>query len=142
MKSYKLYYLDQHRLEEPIKKYQPDKPQGVVRYVIYLVNTVKNSQSILGNIEDSEEGEKRKTTIVLLYKEAIEELYKIEADIQFFEDKEEVTFEYKNKRQIERFFNKLQREYEKRKKEQELLKKSRRRTRKIFLRELTPYSRN
>src|SRR2546430_13591216 len=42
-------------------------------------------------------------------------------------------FRSKNKRQIERFFNKLQREYEKRKKEQELLKKSRRRTRKIFL---------
>ena len=120
MKSYKQYYLDQHKLKEPIKKYQQNNPQGVAKYVIYLVNTVKNSQSILENIEDSEEGEKRKTTIVLLYKKAIEELYEIEADIQFFEDKEEVTFEQKNKKQIERFFNKLQREYEKRKKEQEL----------------------
>ncbi len=145
MKSYKQYYLDQHKLKEPIKKYQQNNPQGVAKYVIYLVNTVKNSQSILKGIEnseDSEEGEKRKTTIVLLYEKVIEELYEIEADIQFFEDKEEVTFGQKNKRQIERFFNKLQREYEKRKKEQELLKKSRRRTRKIFLRELTPYSRN
>src|SRR5256885_1903482 len=108
MKSYKQYYLDQHKLKEPIKKYQQNNPQGVTKYVIYLVNTAKNSQLILKNIEnseDSEGGEKRKMTIVLLYKKAIEELYKIEADIQFFEDKEEVTFEYKNKRQIERFFN-------------------------------------
>ena len=140
MKSYKQHYLDQHKLKEPIRKYQQNNPQGVAKYVIYLVNTIKNSQLILENIEDSEEGEKRKTTIVLLYKKAIEELYEIEADIQFFEDKE-VTFENKNKKQIERFFNKLQREYEKRKKEQELLKKSRRRKRRILLRELIPYSR-
>src|SRR5438034_1422686 len=39
MKSYKQYYLDQHKLKEPIKKYQQNNPQGVAKYVIYLVNT-------------------------------------------------------------------------------------------------------
>ncbi len=119
MKSYKLYYLDQHRLEEPIKKYQPDKPQGIVRYVIYLVNTIKKLQlqipELSERFEDPEEGEKRKTTIVLLYKTLIEELYEIEADIQYFEDKEGVTFENKENEQIKKFFRKLQKEYEERK---------------------------
>ena len=27
MKSYKQYYLDQHKLREPIKKYQQNNPQ-------------------------------------------------------------------------------------------------------------------
>ena len=146
MKSYKLYYLDQHRLKEPIKKYQPDKPKGVARYVIYLVNTIKKLQSQIPELserfEDPEEGEKRKTTIVLLYKTLIEELYEIEADIQYFEDKEGVTFENKKNEQIKKFFRKLQREYEERKR-QEILKKVRtRRRRRILQEEITPYTRN
>jgi len=132
MKSYKLYYLDQHRIEEPIKKYQPDKPQGIARYVIYLVNTIKKLQLRISELserfEDPEEGEKRKTTTVLLYKTLIEELYEIEADIQYFEDKEGVTFENKENEQIKKFFRKLQKEYEERK-QQEILKKVRTRRR-------------
>ena len=53
--------------------------------------------------------------IVLLYKTLIEELYEIEADIQYFEDKEGVTFENKENKQIKKFFRKLQKEYEGRK---------------------------
>ena len=145
MKSYKLYYLDQHRLEEPIKKYQPDKPQGIVRYVIYLVNTIKKLQlqipELSERFEDPEEGEKRKTTIVLLYKTLIEELYEIEADIQYFEDKEGVTFENKENEQIKKFFRKLQREYEERKRQEILKKVQTRRRRRSIRQEITPYTR-
>jgi hypothetical protein len=123
MKSYKYQYLDLHQIEEPITIYQYNNPAGVTKYVIYLVKTVKNSQKELDELsekdkntsnhhEQKEEEKKRKTAITDLQKKATNHLFKIEADIQFFEGLEEINFENKTRGQIKKFFRKLQKKYE------------------------------
>jgi hypothetical protein len=141
MKSYKQQYLDQHKLKEPIKSYQHYNPQGVTKFVIYLVNLIRKLEPQLSeNFNFAKEVQE--TTIDQQYLEVEEQLLKIEADIQYFEDLEDINLEKKSNGQITRFFNKIQRNNDKKKRrEEKRLIRNILRTTRIRQRSLTPYSR-